>query len=83
MKYQVRQLIYPEGDVQEIEWGLSFGDLVDVQGRPLELPLPTVRMLVYRVYRINHRETRNELLSEYHLEQLFPDDLARYARGGA
>jgi hypothetical protein len=78
MKYPVRRIIYPEGDTQEIEWQLSFGDVVDVSGRPLSPPLPTVRMLAYRVYRINRSETRNEYVNEYHLEQLFPDDLRPY-----
>lgn len=78
MKYSVRRIIYPQGDEQEIEWPLSFGMLVDVSGRPLDLPLPTVRMLVYRVCRINRSENRNEMIDEYHLEQLFPDDLEPY-----
>lgn len=78
MKYPVRRIIYPQGDSQEIDRPLSFGTLVDVSGRPLDLPLPTVRMLVYRVCRINRSENRNELIDEYHLEQLFPDDLDSY-----
>jgi hypothetical protein len=83
MKYETRILVYPEGDTQEIDWPLRFHQLVDVSGRPLQLPLPTVRMLAYRVRRISNEETRNEYVTEYYLEQLFPQDLAEYAGDGA
>lgn len=79
MKYDTRILVYPEGDTQEIDWQLRFNQLVDVSGRPLATPLPTVRMLAYRVRGISSEETRNEYVTRYHLEQLFPEDLAEYA----
>ena len=79
MRYVTRQLVFPEGDRQEIQRALSFGDLVDVSGRPLTLPVPTVRMLAFRVRRISTEETRNEDITSYYLEQLFPDDLAAYS----
>jgi len=78
MRYVTRQLVFPEGDTQEIEWALSFGQLVDVSGRPLSLPVPTVRMLAFRVRRISTEETRNEDITSYTLEQLYPPDLAAY-----
>lgn len=78
MKYDTRMIIYPEGDEQEIDWPLRFNQLVDVAGRPLALPVPTARMLAFRVYRVSTEETRNEHITRYHLEQLFPDDLAAY-----
>lgn len=81
MKYDTRILVYPEGDTQEIEWPLRFNQLVDVSGRPLATPLPTVRMLAYRVRGISSEETRNEYVTRYHLEQLFPEDLAEYTDG--
>ncbi len=80
MKYDTRLLIYPEGDTQEIDWPLRFNQLVDVSGRPLRLPVPTVRMLAYRVQRVSNEETRNEHITRYYLEQLFPDDLAAYTQ---
>ena len=79
MRYATCQLVYPEGDTQEIEWSLSFGQLVDVSGKPLSLPVPTARMLAFRVRRISPEETRNEDITSYYLEQLFPDDLAAYS----
>lgn len=78
MRYLTRQLVYPEGDTQEVQWRLQFGQIVDVSGRPLDLPLPTVRMIAFRVRRISTEETRNEDITSYYLEQLFPDDLATY-----
>ncbi len=82
MRYVTRKIIFPEGDSQEIEWGLRFGQLVDVSGRPLELPLPTVRTLAYRVRAIKTDETRNEDIVSYSLEQLFPDELQQYTSEG-
>jgi len=79
MRYVTRRLVFPEGDTQEIEWALSFGQIVDVSGRPLSLPVPTVRMLAFRVRRISTEETRNEDITSYSLEQLFPEDLAAYS----
>ena len=79
MRYTTHLLIYPEGDTQEIEWSLSFNQIVDVSGRPLRLPVPTVRMLAYRVYRVDSQDTRNEHTIRYSLEQLLPDELAPYA----
>jgi hypothetical protein len=83
MKYDTRILVYPEGDTREIEWPLRFNQLVDVAGRPLQTPLPTVRMLAYRVRGVANEETRNEYVTRYVLEQLFPDDLAEYVDSGA
>ncbi len=79
MRYVTRRLVFPEGDTQEIEWTLRFGQIVDVSGRPLSLPVPTVRMLAFRVRRISTEETRNEDITSYSLEQLFPEDLAAYS----
>ena len=80
MKYDTHILVYPEGDTQEIEWTLRFNQVVDVSGRPIQLPVPTVRMLAYRVFRVSHEDTRNENITKYFLEQLYPDDLAALAR---
>ncbi|HKJ85712.1 MAG TPA: hypothetical protein VKA06_06530 [Spirochaetia bacterium] len=82
MKYATRILVYPEGDTQEIEWELRFHQVVDVSGRPLRLPVASERMLAYRVFRVSNEETRNEHVTRYHLEQLYPDDLAAYAERG-
>lgn len=82
MKYATRILVYPEGDTQEIEWELRFHQIVDVSGRPMRLPVASERMLAYRVFRVSNEETRNEHVTRYHLEQLYPDDLAAYTEHG-
>ena len=78
MRYTTYTLVYPEGDTQEIDWQLRFNEMVDVAGKPLSTPLPTVRMLAYRVFRVDRQDSRNEEMIRYHLEQLFPEDLAPY-----
>ncbi|MFO8065208.1 MAG: hypothetical protein ACQETQ_05305 [Spirochaetota bacterium] len=69
---------YPEGDAVEIERGLSFGDLVDVNGTVLSPPLPTEKMIVYRVRSISTDEERNRVVRNYYLEQVFPSELRDY-----
>jgi hypothetical protein len=54
-------IVYPEGDSREIEHELSVNQLVDLNGNPLSLPLPSARMIVYRVWKIS---TRAELYTE-------------------
>jgi hypothetical protein len=78
MKYSVHMIIYPEGDRKEIDHPLRFDQMVDINGLPIRLPLPTSKMIVYRVYRISSRETRNEDIREYHLEQVWKDELEAY-----
>jgi hypothetical protein len=78
MRYTTRRIVYPEGDTAEIDWPLRFNQLVGVDGRPLGLPLTTTRLIAYRVYRVSTNDTRNEQIVEYHLEQLFPEQLRGY-----
>jgi len=61
-------LAYPEGDGREIEHQLKVNQLVDLNGKPLSLPLPTSRMIVYRVWKISTRQERYAEETTYHLE---------------
>jgi hypothetical protein len=45
-------IVYPEGDEQEIQFPLRFGSLVGLNGVMLRPPLPTHKMIAYRVYKI-------------------------------
>ena len=45
-------IIFPEGDTQEIQHTLNINQIVDLNCVPLSFPLPTVRMIAYRVYKI-------------------------------
>jgi hypothetical protein len=78
MRYVTHLLHYPEGDEREIEHSLSFGTLVDLNGNPLSPPLPTERMIVYRVRSITTDDERNRDVRHYYLEQVFPSELTDY-----
>jgi hypothetical protein len=68
-------IVYPEGDEQEIQFPLRFGSLVGLNGVMLRPPLPTHKMIAYRVYKIRKDERRGEENTYYHLEQLGPDEM--------
>ncbi len=59
---------YPEGDTREIEHDLRVNQLVDLNGFPLQLPLPSARMIVYRVWKVSTRAERYTEEIVYHLE---------------
>lgn len=62
-------ILYPEGDSREIEHELRVNQLVDLNGNPLRLPLPSARMIVYRVWKVSTETTsRHEENVMYHLE---------------
>ena len=61
-------IVYPEGDSREIEHDLRVNQLVDLNGNPLSLPLPSVRMIVYRVWKVSTQAERHEESVFYHLE---------------
>ena len=73
-------IIYPEGDVQEIEHSLSINELVDLNGNPLQLPLPTTKMIVYRVYKINVKTPKGEEIRQHYLELVSAYELGQYVQ---
>ncbi len=75
MKYEIREIVYPEGDRQEIPHLLSMNQVVDINGYPARLPFATAKTIAYRVYRKSTRETRNETITSFYLEQLTIDEL--------
>jgi hypothetical protein len=78
MHLTTRQIIYPEGDSQEVEHTLSINQLVDINGFPLAPPLPTTRMIAYRVFRIATENLKGEDIISYYLEQLFRDEMEEF-----
>ena len=70
MTWDTRVIVYPEGDFIEIEHDLRINEIVDINGNPLRLPLPTPKMIVYRVYRKSTSDTNNGPVIRYYLEQL-------------
>jgi hypothetical protein len=73
-------IVFPEGDVQEISGRLPFNSLVDMNGRVLALPLPTNKMIVYRVSRIKTSEKKGSKETFHFLELLSAEELLAYTR---
>jgi hypothetical protein len=75
MHLRTRLIIYPEGDNREIEHFLAINQLVDINGFPLAPPLPTKKMIVYRVFRIATESLKGQDITRYYLEQLWRDEM--------
>jgi hypothetical protein len=71
-------IVFPEGETQEISHQLAPGDIVDVNGYPLPVPLPTNRMIAYHVSGKRTVEERGLVVTWYHLEQLDATELLAY-----
>ncbi len=69
MRLTTREIVFPEGDSQEVPHALQLNQLVDLNGYPLDLPLVR-RQLVYRVRRVSTGSHRNGEVVSYHLEQV-------------
>jgi hypothetical protein len=72
------QVVYPEGDIQEIPHRLRINQLVDLNGYPIPPPEPEARMIVYRVFRISTQATRGEETVSYHLELVRRDEMGAW-----
>lgn len=75
--YETR-IVFPDGDTQEIGQQLRISDIVDHNGNPLPLPLPTNRMLAYQVERMRTTEERGVHVTWYFLAQLSSNDLVEF-----
>ena len=73
-------IVYPEGDSQEIRGRLSLNQLVDVNGNPLDFPLPTSRMIVFRVAKIRTNEYKGGNKTYHYLEQVSAGELTEYVK---
>ena len=71
-------IVFPEGDTQEVHGRLSLNQLVDVNGNPLDLPLPTNRMVVFKVEKIKTKEYKGGSETYYYLEQLSARELLEH-----
>jgi hypothetical protein len=72
-------IVYPEGDTQEIRGRLALNQFVDLNGNPLDLPLPTNRMIVFRVAKIKTNEYKGGSETYHFLEQVSARELMEYA----
>jgi hypothetical protein len=71
-------IVFPEGDVQEIPRRLSINMLVDMNGNELSLPLPTNRIIAFRVARIKVEENRGGNATYHVLELMSAEELQPY-----
>ena len=69
MRLTTREIVFPEGDSQEILHALQINQLVDLNGYPLDLPLAR-RQIVYRVRKATTGSHRNGEVVSYYLEQV-------------
>ena len=69
MRLTTREIVFPEGDSQEIPHALQINQLVDLNGYPLDLPLAR-RQIVYRVRKATTGSHRNGEVVSYYLEQV-------------
>jgi hypothetical protein len=73
-------IVFPEGDVQEISGRLPINDIVDINGNHLSLPLPTNKMIAFRVAKIKTSENKGGNETFHYLELLSAEELIPYAR---
>jgi hypothetical protein len=73
-------IVFPEGDVQEIPGRLSINMLVDINGSELSLPLPTNRMIAFRVARMKVAENRGGNETYHFLELMSAEELLPYVK---
>lgn len=71
-------IVFPEGDVQEIPGKLPVNGIVDINGNVLSLPLPTNRMIAYRIAGLRTKEARGSRETYHLLELLSAEDLLEY-----
>jgi len=73
-------LVFPEGDLQEIHGRLPFNALVDMNGNVLSLPLPTNKMIVFKVNGIKTEEKKGSSETYHFLELMSADELLEYVK---
>ena len=71
-------IVFPEGDVQEIDRRLQFNSIVDMNGNTLTPPLPTNKMIAYRVARIKTDENKGGNEVYHFLELLSAEELLEF-----
>jgi hypothetical protein len=73
-------IVFPEGDVQEVPGRLPFNTLVDMNGNLLSPPLPTNKMIAFRVARIKTNENKGSNETFHFLELMSADELLPYVK---
>jgi hypothetical protein len=73
-------IVFPEGDVQEIQGRLPFNSLVDMNGNVLSLPLPTNKMIAFKVAGIKTEEKKGVSETYHFLDLLSAEELLEYTK---
>jgi hypothetical protein len=73
-------IVYPEGESQELDAPLRINQLVDLNGQPLPLSLPSPRIIAYRVVKVQHTEERGIHAVFHHVELVPSRELLSYCR---
>jgi hypothetical protein len=73
-------IVFPEGDVQEVQGRLPFNALVDINGNILYPPLPTNKMIAFRVNGIKTDEKKGSSETYHFLELLSAEELIEYTK---
>ncbi|MCL2069970.1 MAG: hypothetical protein FWH19_03160 [Treponema sp.] len=73
-------IVFPDGDTQEINGRLRLNQLVDMNGNLLRLPLPTNRMLAFRVEKVRTNDYKGGSEVYHYLEQLSARELMEYVK---
>ena len=73
-------IVFPEGDIQEVHGRLPFNTLVDMNGNVLSMPLPTNKMIVFRVARIKTEEKKGSNETFHFLELMSAEELLPYVK---
>jgi hypothetical protein len=71
-------MVFPEGDVQEIRGRLPFNAIVDMNGNVLSPPLPTNKMIAYKVAAIKTEEKKGSSETYHFLDLLSAGELLEY-----
>ena len=71
-------IVFPEGDVQEVQGRLPFNSLVDMNGNVLFPPLPTNKMIVFKVSGIKTEEKKGVSETFHFLNLLSAQELLEY-----
>ena len=80
MFYEEFFVVFPEGDVQEVPGRLPFNALVDMNGNVLCPPLPTNKMIAFRVAGIKKNENKGNNETFHFLELLSAEELLAYTK---
>jgi hypothetical protein len=73
-------IVFPEGDIQEVQGRLPFNALVDMNGNVLYPPLPTNKMIAFRVTGIKTEEKKGSSETYHFLELMSAEELLEYTQ---